>query len=126
MSAHPMRGFTLIELLVVLAIVSLLLSLAVPKYFKQLDASKVTVLRENLRVTRSLIDKFRADQGRYPQTLQELVERQYLRALPIDPITESSSTWVLVPPPSGEESGVFDVHSGAPGSDRDEQPYAQM
>jgi general secretion pathway protein G len=124
--ARRQRGFTLIELLVVLAIVAVLLTLAVPKYFKQVDASKDTVLRENLRVTRLVIDKFHADLGRYPDTLQELVDRQYLRALPVDPVTESSSTWVLVPAPSGDETGIFDLRSGAPGNDRDGKPYAQM
>jgi general secretion pathway protein G len=84
------RGFTLIELLVVLAIVSTLLMLVAPRYFQSVDAAKEAVLRDNLRTTRDTIDKFHADLGRYPDSLEEMVERKYLRALPIDPITESN------------------------------------
>ena len=78
----PRRGFTLIELLVVLAIIAVLLTLAVPRYFNQIDGAKETVLRENLQVTRVAIDKYFGDLGRYPDSLDELVERRYLRSLP--------------------------------------------
>jgi len=84
-SAHvaarrALRGFTLIELIVVMAIVSLLLTLALPRYFQSIDTSKETVLKENLRTVRETIDKFYGDTGRYPESLEELVERKYLRA----------------------------------------------
>ena len=118
------RGFTLIELLVVLAILALLMSLAAPRFFRSIDQSKETVLRENLHITRETIDKFYGDNGRYPQTLAELVERNYLRAVPLDPVTESSATWVLAPPATGE--GVFNLHSGALGAARDGTPYNQL
>jgi general secretion pathway protein G len=95
------RGFTLIELLVVLAIVAVLLTLAAPRYFGQLENSKETVLRENLRTTREVIDKFYADTGRYPESLNELVDKRYLRSRPFDPIIESDASWVIVPPPTG-------------------------
>ena len=91
-------GFTLIELLIVLAIVALMLTLAVPRYFQSIDVSKETVLQDNLRITRETIDKFYGDTGHYPKSLDELVEKKYLRALPVDPITESDTTWVIVPP----------------------------
>jgi general secretion pathway protein G len=87
-------GFTLIELLVVLAIVALLLSLALPRYFQSIDTAKDAVLKENLHLVRQTIDKFFADTGQYPQSLQELVEKKYLRALPVDPITERTDSWI--------------------------------
>ena len=118
------RGFTLIELLVVLAIVSTLLLLVAPRYFSQVDASKEAVLRDNLRSTRDTIDKFYGDNGRYPETLAELVEKKYLRALPVDPITESAVTWQVVPVPDGYKGAVYDIRSGAPGVARDGKNYA--
>jgi general secretion pathway protein G len=120
------RGFTLIELLVVLAIVALLMSIALPRYFQHIDASKVIVLRENLRATRDAIDKFYSDQERYPDSLEELVARKYLRALPIDPVTGSSTTWRLIPPDDGVKGSVYDLKSGADGVAKDGLPYAEM
>lgn len=81
----PYDGFTLIELLVVLAIVAFLLTLSLPRYFHSIDKSKETVLKENLRVTRETIDKYYDDTGHYPDSLQDLVDHHYLRALPVDP-----------------------------------------
>ena len=119
------RGFTLIELLVVLGIVALLLTLAVPRYFPSVDRSRETILAENLRNTRAVIDQFYGDTGSYPESLEELVERKYLRALPVDPITERSDQWVLLPPPEGIPGGVADVRSGADGRGKDGSLYAE-
>lgn len=119
------RGFTLIELLVVLAIVAVLLTLVSPVYVRQIDASKETVLRDNLRATRDVIDKFYGDLGRYPDSLNELVEKNYLRALPVDPVTDSSESWQIVDVPSGFKGRLYDIKSGAAGADRDGKPYAQ-
>ena len=116
-------GFTLIELLVVLAIVSTLLLLVVPRYFNKVDESREAVLRDNLRSTREVLDKFYGDNGRYPETLDELVEKRYLRALPQDPITESATSWQLVPVPEGYKGSVYDIRSGAPGTARDGRNY---
>lgn len=116
-------GFTLIELLVVLAIVSTLLLLVTPRYFSQVEVSKEAVLRDNLRTTRQVIDKFYGDNGRYPETLDELVEKKYLRALPLDPITDSTSTWQTVAVPDGYKGAVYDIKSGAPGTARDGKAY---
>ena len=116
-------GFTLIELLVVLAIVSTLLLLVAPRYFNKVDESKEAVLRDNLRATRDMLDKFYGDNGRYPETLEELVEKKYLRALPVDPLTESTTTWQLVPVPDGYKGTVYDIRSGAPGTARDGKNY---
>lgn len=92
------RGFTLVELLVVLAIVALLLTLAVPRYFHSIDQARETILIDNLATVRSTIDKFYGDTGRYPDSLEELVEKKYLRTLPFDPVANSSTAWVLIPP----------------------------
>ena len=119
------RGFTLIELLVVMAIIATLLSIAAPRYFGQVDVAREKALLQSLEVMRDSIDKFRADTGKYPATLTELVEKRYLRKLPVDPITESAETWELVPPPDPNESGVWDVRSGARGSGRDGRPFAE-
>ena len=119
------KGFTLIELLVVLAIVAMLLTLSVPRYFQSVDASREAVLRENLRAVRETLDKFKADTGRYPDTLDELVERKYLRAVPIDPLTESNATWVLIAPTDGSKGEVYDVRSGAPGQGRDGRSFGE-
>jgi general secretion pathway protein G len=118
------RGFTLIELLVVLAIVALLLSLAVPRYFPSVDSARETVLAENLRNTREVIEQFYADRGRYPDSLDQLVEAKYLRGLPMDPMTESRETWILVPPEDATKGNVYNIKSGAPGNDKRGKPYA--
>ena len=118
-------GFTLIELLVVLAIVAVLLTLAVPKYFKQVEASKETVLRENLKQTREVIDRFFGDTGRYPNSLQELVDRSYLRDLPMDPVTASATSWALDRPPDGYKGEVFNLHSASSAIGKNGQAYAQ-
>lgn len=112
-------GFTLIEMLVVLAIVALLLSVATPRYFGSLEKGREVALQENLRVLRVTLDKFHADKGRYPETLDELVDERYLREVPLDPLTESATTWVLVPPKEPDQQGVADVKSGASGTARD-------
>jgi general secretion pathway protein G len=117
-------GFTLIELLVALAIITVLLSLAVPQYFGRIDAAKEAVLRENLHQMRDAIDKYYGDNNRYPNTLSDLVTRKYLRRIPLDPVTESDQTWVIVAPADPRLGRVFDVKSGAEGNGRDGTPYA--
>ena len=118
------NGFTLIELLVVLAILALLLTLAVPKYFSSLERAKESVLKQDLVTLRESIDKFYADTGQYPKSLAELVERKYIRQLPIDPITEKTNTWILTPPDSPLEGDIYDLHSGAEGVAKDGSKYS--
>ena len=121
------RGFTLVELLVVLSVLALLVSLAMPRYFAYVDRSREAVLKHNLLVIRDRIDQFRADRARFPRDLQELVATRYLREVPIDPVTERSDTWILIPPAaSGSDSAVADVRSGASGSGRDGLPYGSL
>jgi general secretion pathway protein G len=124
MPAKRRAGFTLIELLVVLGIVALLLTLAVPRFFPSIDSAKETILADNLRNTRAVIDQYFSDTGRYPDSLDQLVEKKYLRNLPLDPITESSTSWIVVPPEDGSKGGVYTIKSGAPGNDRSGKPYA--
>jgi general secretion pathway protein G len=121
-----LHAFTLIEMLIVMSIVALLLTLAVPRYFSSLDKTKDTVLQENLRVIRISLDKYYADKGRYPETLDELVEKKYLRTVPVDPITESNQNWILIPVPESDQRGIIDVKSGAVGANRDGKLYESM
>ena len=120
------RGFTLIELLVVLAIVALLLTLAVPRYFSSIDSAKETILTDNLRNVREVIDQFYADRGRYPDSLDQLVEKKYLRSLPVDPITKSTGTWLLIPPEDASKGSLYGIKSGAPGNSRSGKPYSEL
>lgn len=107
------RGFTLIELMVVMAIIALLVGIAAPRYFQSVERAREGVLKTNLNLLRDAIDKHYADTGRYPETLDELVSKRYLRSLPRDPVTSASDTWVAVPPPPAELGRIYDVHSGS-------------
>jgi general secretion pathway protein G len=118
------KGFTLIELLVVLGIIALMLTLAVPRYFPSVDKSKEVVLADNLRSVRQVIDQYYGDTGRYPDSLEQLVEKKYLRSMPVDPITDSDAAWVIIPPEDGTKGGVYNIKSGAPGNGRNGKPYA--
>jgi general secretion pathway protein G len=118
-------GFTLIELMVVLAIIALLLSIVAPHYAGRVTRAEETVLRENLALLRDALDQHYADAGRYPERLEDLVAKRYLRAIPEDPVTQSAGTWVAVPPAEPERGGVYDVRSGAPGVGPSGKPYAQ-
>ena len=122
---HTGRGFTLIELLVVLAIVATLLAIAAPRYFRSVDYSKEVALKQSLAVMRDAIDKFYGDQGVYPDSLEALVEKRYLRNVPVDPISESTTTWQITPPAEENKGKVFDVKSGAEGRAADGTSYKE-
>ena len=117
-------GFTLIELLVAMTIIALLLSIASPRYFHSVSKAEEAVLRQDLSLLRETLDKFHADTGKYPDTLEELVSKNYFRKIPVDPITQSNLTWILIPPVSTEKGAIFDIKSGAPGNSKDGTPYA--
>ena len=125
----PSKGFTLIELLVVVAIIGILAGVVVGQYRRSIIKAKEAVLRENLFRTRNSINQYFADKGKYPFDLEALVEDRYLRAVPRDPITESSNTWILIPAGMGEEDislepGVADLRSGAEGISMDGSAFA--
>jgi general secretion pathway protein G len=117
------KGFTLIELLVVMAVISLLLTIAVPRYFKSIDKSKEAVLKQDLSTMRDALDKYYGDTGSYPSALDDLVTKHYLRSIPEDPITGNNNTWVTVPPDDPSKGSVYDIKSGAQGNGRDGTPY---
>ena len=122
---HVQTGFTLIELIVVMTIVSLLLTLALPHYFKSMERSKETVLKANLASARDAIDKFYADTGKFPDQLSDLVNQKYLRTLPWDPIIESAGSWKISPPTEGQFGVVGNIFSGAQGNGTNKTPYSE-
>jgi general secretion pathway protein G len=117
-------GFTLIELMVVLVVLAVLASIVVPKYLDRVDDARETVLQQNLVGLRHAIDQFYRDKARYPETLEELVTQRYIRAVPVDPITQRNDSWRLIPPKPDQTKAVFDVKSGAIGRARDGTEYA--
>jgi general secretion pathway protein G len=118
-------GFTLIEILVVLAIIATLLSLVTPRYFDSMNRSKEKILKNDLIVIREAIDKYYSDKDVYPDSLEDLVQYKYLREIPVDPITDSTVTWLLSPPLDIEMKGaIYDIHSGSQELASDGSHYA--
>jgi general secretion pathway protein G len=111
-NAMKQKAFTFIELMVVLAIIAMLVSIAMPRYFEGLKESKEAVLHEDLSVMRKAIDHYYADKNVYPPSLQVLVDERYLKFIPEDPLTERSDTWQTVLPPDNTNR-LYDVHSGS-------------
>jgi len=125
------KGFTLLELLVVMTIIGILAAIAVPALKNSPQKGREAALREDLFTFRSCLDQFHGDKGHYPPDLQTLVADGYIRKIPVDPITKSDSTWVIVKEevPEGteagggaegagsdttpDEPGIIDVHSGS-------------
>lgn len=115
------RGFTLLELMVVLAIIALLLTIAAPRYFVHVDRAKEAALKQTLFVVRDALDKFQADKGRLPDSLDELVSERYLRQRPVDPMTDRSDTWLIV---TDGEGKIQDLRSGSDGRAGDGSRHA--
>ena len=105
---HKARGFTLIELVVVMAIIGLLLTIAVPRYMHSIERGKEQVRQQNVAVMRNAIDQYYGDNGQYPETLDELVAKHYLRAVPVDPVN-GDDKWAVIASPDETKPGVYDV-----------------
>ena len=119
------QGFTLIELIVVMAIIALLITIVAPRYMRNLEKSKEAVLKEDLWVMRDALDKYYGDLGKYPNSLDELVEQKYLRAIPVDPLTDSRTTWQVVSPADPELGAIYSVKSGASGASTTGTAYSE-
>jgi len=109
-AARKARGFTLIELMVVMVLIAVLLTIAVPRYFGTVDNGRLAVQRQNLAAIRDAIDKYYGDQGKYPEVLQDLVDKRYLREIPVDPVTDHRD-WVAIAPADTKQTGIYDVRS---------------
>lgn len=115
-------GFTLIELIVVMAIIGILAAIAVPAMKDAPQRARESALKEDLFTLRSCLDQFHADRGRFPTSLDELVSMGYLRSMPVDPMTRSKDTWVVIYEDASAEqderqqtagAGIIDIHSGS-------------
>ncbi len=129
-SAGSQCGYTLIELIIVMAIISVLVSIAVPIYQKSLLRTKETLLKNNLFTLRTVIDEYTFDKQKEPQSLQDLVNEGYLRSVPIDPITGSDQSWRLIMEDAlsmvnQTQPGIFDVRSGSDQKSLEGTPYSE-
>jgi general secretion pathway protein G len=123
-------GYTLIEIMIVMAIILIIVGIAVPMYQKSLVRAKEAVLKNNLFTLRTVIDEYTYDKQKAPQSLNDLVTEQYLRTIPIDPMTGNSDSWQVVMEDAltsvnQTEPGIFDVRSGSDGKSLDGTPYAE-
>jgi general secretion pathway protein G len=123
-------GFTLIELMVVLSIIVILASMGLAQYRNSVVYASEAVLHQDLTLMRDAIDQYYADKGQYPGNLDALVTDGYLRKIPEDPFTKSTSSWQTVPSESDPnnptaQAGVFDVKSGSDRTALDGSKYAE-
>jgi general secretion pathway protein G len=116
------QGFTFVELMVVMAMIALLLSVALPRYFDGLTRAQEAVLKDDLFTMREAIDQYYLDKGHYPSSLNSLVQSRYIKAVPVDPMTDSAQTWIELGLPN-DPSVLFDIRSGASGEADDGTAY---
>ena len=120
-NTHKRNGFTLIEIMIVFTLIGILVGMGFPNFSYSIKRSREAVLKKNLWVMRYVINQHYTDKGKYPSSLQTLVDEKYLRIIPIDPITKTSETWVEVQETPTEEDlmslewepGIMDVFSGS-------------
>jgi general secretion pathway protein G len=122
-------GFTLIELLIVMTIISILALIAIPSFTAAVQHAREAVLREDLQTMRMAIDSYTMDKQKAPQSLDDLVQEGYLKAVPEDPMTHAKDTWVTDTSDAmysidQTDPGINDVHSGSEESGSDGQPYS--
>jgi general secretion pathway protein G len=116
--------------MIVMAIVTILVSMAVPLYQKSILRAKESVLRNNLFTLRTVIDEYTYDKQKAPQSLEDLVRDGYLRQVPVDPVTASNSSWKIVMEEAMSsvnqtEPGIFDVRSGSDKTSLEGTPYSE-
>ena len=116
-------GYTLLELMIVVTIAAILATLAEPMWQGSITKAREASLKQTLFNLRDVLEQYRADRGKYPQAMAEVVTAGYLRQIPSDPFTRSTTTWQEIP--SESEGGIFDVHSGSPFVAMDGTPYNQ-
>ena len=128
---YKKNGFTLIEMIIVFTLIGILVGLGLPQYKYATKRAREAVLKENLFQMRKLIDQYYADKGKYPYSLRALVDDKYLRSIPVDPMTNSSETWIEMPEILTEEDlmlvvepGIVDVFSGSDQKALDESLYS--
>ncbi len=107
------KGFTIIEMMTVIAVIGILATITAPSFQRSVIRAKEASLRSSLFGLRDVIDQYYSDQGEYPDTLDALIDKNYIRNIPKDPFTHSTETWILIPPDGDEATGIYDVHSGS-------------
>ena len=122
-------GFTLIELMIVMAIIGILITMAIPSFVGAIKHAREAALKEDLQTMRTAIDTYTMDKQKGPQSLDDLIQDGYLRAIPEDPMTRSKDTWVTDSSESmvsldETEPGITDVHSGSTETGTDGQTYS--
>jgi len=128
---HPHdAGFTLVELMIVMSIMLILITLAIPQFAGAIKSAREAVLREDLHVLRTAIDSYTEDKQKAPQSLDDLIQDGYLKAVPVDPMTRSNETWVTETSDTlhtvdQTDPGIDDVHSGATGTGIDGKSYSE-
>jgi len=129
-SEYKEKGFTLIELIIVITLIGILVGLGLPQFKNAVKRAREATLKENLFILRKLINQYYVDKGQYPQSLQTLVEEEYIFRIPIDPITRSTETWIEIPQvmtmeemAAGTMPGIVDVQSGSEDTSTDGTTY---
>jgi general secretion pathway protein G len=123
-------GFTLVEMMIVISIVLILLAISIPNYRASIIHAKETVLRQDLYTLRTMIGQYTEDKDKAPQSLDDLVSAGYLKQIPVDPFTNSNSSWQAVQDDSvysveQQEPGISDVHSASNLTALDGSTYSQ-